>query len=85
MTDTQLRSPGMLNVLKIAAALVGIAMFGVGIRIESNTVRWVGIACVGVAWLLRFARRQDGTGAVDASASPSAGDPGAPQPPDDTK
>ncbi len=40
--------------IKIALALSGIIVFGVGIRFNANGYRWAGIAFVAVAWLLRF-------------------------------
>ena len=41
---------------KIALALVGLVLFGAGVRLERTELRWVGLAFVVVAWLLRFAR-----------------------------
>lgn len=40
--------------IKIALALAGIVLFGVGIRFNADPYRWAGIALVAVAWLLRF-------------------------------
>ncbi len=40
--------------IKIALALAGIALFGVGIRLGAEPYRWAGIALVAIAWLLRF-------------------------------
>lgn len=40
--------------IKITLALAGIALFGVGIRYNTDPYRWAGIALVAVAWLLRF-------------------------------
>jgi hypothetical protein len=44
-----------LALAKIGFAVAGIGTFGVGIRVEDSRVRWVGVALVAVAWLLRFA------------------------------
>lgn len=44
-----------LSIAKIAFALAGILTFGAGIRVQSTTARWAGIALVAVAWFLRFA------------------------------
>ena len=41
-------------VAKIACALAGIGVFAYGVRTEDGVVRWVGIALVVVAFLLRF-------------------------------
>jgi hypothetical protein len=48
-----------LTIAKLAFALSGIALFAYGARVEDGTIRWVGIAFVVVAFLLRFARRPD--------------------------
>jgi uncharacterized membrane protein len=48
-----------LSVAKITFAIVGIAVFGAGIRLDNDWVRWAGIALVAVAWVLRFSGRRD--------------------------
>jgi len=48
-----------LAVAKLAFALVGIAVFAYGARVDDKIIRWVGIAFVVVAFLLRFAKRPD--------------------------
>ena len=46
---------------KIALALIGLVLFGAGVRLERVELRWVGLGFVAAAWLLRFARpRSDG-------------------------
>ena len=40
---------------KIAFALIGLVLFGAGVRLERTELRWTGLAFVVVAWLLRFA------------------------------
>ena len=45
-----------LTVAKIALAVVGLLVFGYGIRVDSTAVRWLGIAFVAVAALLRFVK-----------------------------
>ena len=40
---------------KIALALIGILLFGAGVRLEREELRWIGLGFVVVAWLLRFA------------------------------
>jgi len=54
------RSPSMerVMVLKIACALAGVGIFAYGVRSEDNVVRWVGIAFVIVAFLLRFLKKR---------------------------
>ncbi len=47
--------------VKIALALAGIALFGVGIRFSAEPYRWAGIALVAAAWLLRFWKAPPGT------------------------
>jgi Na+(H+)/acetate symporter ActP len=48
-----------LTVAKVAFAFAGIGIFAYGVRADDNVIRWVGIAFVIVAFLLRFARRRD--------------------------
>ena len=46
---------------KIALALIGLVLFGAGVRLERLELRWTGLGFVAVAWLLRFVRpRRDG-------------------------
>ena len=45
-------------VLKIACALAGVGIFAYGVRSEDSVVRWVGIAFVIVAFLLRFLKKR---------------------------
>lgn len=42
--------------LKVALALAGLVLFGAGVRLEYTELRWIGLAFVVVAWLMRFAR-----------------------------
>ena len=48
-----------LTRFKIALALVGLVLFGAGVRLERVELRWIGLAFVVVAWLLRFARQRE--------------------------
>jgi hypothetical protein len=43
-----------LTTIKMAFAGAGILVFGYGIRADQSVVRWIGIALVGVAFVLRF-------------------------------
>lgn len=43
-----------LTMVKLALAVAGLLIFGYGIRSDQPLVRWVGLAVVGVAFLLRF-------------------------------
>ena len=47
-----------VTVLKIACALAGVGIFAYGVRSEDSVVRWVGIAFVIVAFLLRFLKKR---------------------------
>lgn len=40
-----------------AVALLGAVVFLYGVRIDGESVRWVGVGLVGVAFLLRFVDR----------------------------
>ena len=43
---------------KVALALIGLVLFGAGIRLERTELRWIGLAFVIAAWLLRFVGRR---------------------------
>ena len=45
-----------LTRVKIALALIGLVLFGFGVRLERQDLRWAGIGFVAIAWLLRFTR-----------------------------
>lgn len=47
-----------ITLLKIACAIVGVGVFAYGVRNEDSVVRWVGIALVIVAFLLRFVKKR---------------------------
>ena len=47
-----------VTVLKIAFALAGVGIFAYGVRSEDSVVRWVGIAFVIAAFLLRFVKKR---------------------------
>ena len=47
-----------ITVAKVALALAGVGIFAYGIRAEDTIMRWVGIACVVVAFLLRFVKKR---------------------------
>jgi hypothetical protein len=41
---------------KVALALIGLVLFGAGVRLERMELRWTGLAFVLAAWLLRFVK-----------------------------
>ncbi len=45
---------GTPTTVKLLVAAVGLVLFGAGIRTESRTLRWSGIAAVGLAAALRI-------------------------------
>jgi hypothetical protein len=45
-----------LPLAKLVLTLVGIGVFGAGIRFDSESVRWAGIAIVAIAFALRFVK-----------------------------
>ena len=47
-----------ITVLKIALALAGVGIFAYGVRSDDTLFRWVGIACVVAAFLLRFVKKR---------------------------
>jgi glucose dehydrogenase len=47
-----------LTRVKVALALIGLLLFGAGVRLERIELRWAGLGFVVVAWLLRFIRQR---------------------------
>jgi hypothetical protein len=45
-----------LTQVKVVLAVVGLVLFGAGVRFESTVLRWTGLGFVVMAWLLRFMR-----------------------------
>ena len=45
-----------LTRVEVVLALLGLVVFGAGVRMEYVELRWAGLALVVVAWLMRFAR-----------------------------
>ena len=43
-----------LTATKLTLAVTGLALFGYGVRTDLVVWRWTGIACLGLAFLLRF-------------------------------
>ena len=50
-----------LTLAKLVLAAAGIIIFGIGIRVDNQEVRWGGIGLVVAAWLMRFAKDREGT------------------------
>ncbi len=50
---------------KLVIAVVGVAVFMTGVRLEMEVVRWLGIGLVAVAFLLRFIGRRNAPSAPD--------------------
>lgn len=48
----------MITITKVKLAFVGIGLlfFALGIRLDDARWRYAGIACVAIAWVLRFVR-----------------------------
>ena len=57
-----------VNQLKIALALVGVLVWGYGVRADLSAVRWVGIALLAIAAVLRFWGRRRARPAEDDGA-----------------
>ena len=45
-----------INAAKFALAISGVILFGIGIRVESSTLRWAGTGLVAAALILRFVK-----------------------------
>jgi hypothetical protein len=56
--------------IKLVFALAGIVLFGVGIRLEMNQLRWIGLGLVAVAWFMRFWKPKAESGGTQAGDSP---------------
>jgi hypothetical protein len=48
-----------VTVAKLALALSGLTIFGIGLRVDHALLRWTGIGLVAVAWVLRFVKDQE--------------------------
>ena len=61
-------SPARLTVLKLTFAAVGALVLGYGMREDDEFIRWVGIALLAVAFLLRLfnQRREERAESRDA-------------------
>jgi hypothetical protein len=59
---------GTPTLVKLLIAVAGILVFGWGIRTEDRSLRWWGIALVGVAAALRFWKERSPSG--DAPSEP---------------
>jgi len=44
--------------LRLALTLIGIVLFGYGVRVDDQRLRWIGIAFLAVSLILRFWRRR---------------------------
>ena len=44
--------------LKLGLATAGVILFGYGVRVESNWMRWTGIGFLAAAAIMRFWRRK---------------------------
>ncbi len=47
-----------LTQLKLGLVVAGLVLFGWGARVDDPRLRWIGIACLGVAFVLRFVGRK---------------------------
>jgi hypothetical protein len=47
-----------LTWVRFGVAVIGIAVWAYGFRVDDPRIRWVGIACLAVAVLLRFWARR---------------------------
>ena len=47
-----------IALVKIVLAVIGIGIFAYGVRVDDRAIRWVGLAFVLLAFVLRFARRK---------------------------
>jgi hypothetical protein len=59
---------------KLALALIGIGVFFLGVRLDQELLRWLGIGCAALAWTLRFVERGQRRRADAARAAAAADD-----------
>ena len=45
-----------LTQVKVTLAVVGLVLFGAGVRFERTELRWIGLGFVVAAWVTRFIR-----------------------------
>jgi hypothetical protein len=67
-----------LTTVKLLLGVVGLLLFGYGVRVDSTRIRWGGIAVVAVAVALRFVRPRggsEGTGTDADSGTGGSADP----------
>lgn len=68
-----------LTTVKVTLALAGLVLFGLGIRLSHDTLRWVGLGLVALAWVTRFAgprARRDGRPSPADADRTAAAQPG---------
>lgn len=51
-----------LTQLKLGLVLIGLILFGYGLRVDNERLRWIGIAFLAAAVVLRFVRRRGSNG-----------------------
>jgi hypothetical protein len=44
--------------IKLALGIIGLIIFGYGVRADDVTIRYIGVGFVAAAWLLRFTRKK---------------------------
>jgi hypothetical protein len=49
-----------LTLVKLAFAVTGIIVVGIGINVESDELRWTGFGLLAAAVLMRFVKDKDG-------------------------
>lgn len=43
--------------VKLGLVLIGLVLFGIGVTLDDARWRYAGIACVAIAWVMRFFRQ----------------------------
>ena len=47
------------SIAQVALLVIGVIVWGYGTRVDDERLRWVGIGCFGVAFLLRILKKRD--------------------------
>ncbi len=47
------------SIAQLALLVIGVIVWGYGTRVDDERLRWIGIGCFAVAFLLRFFTKRD--------------------------
>ncbi|HEY4305618.1 MAG TPA: hypothetical protein VGM82_14185 [Gemmatimonadaceae bacterium] len=47
------------SIAQLALLVIGVIVWGYGMRVNDERLRWIGVGCFAAAFLLRFLRKRD--------------------------